>query len=52
MDSDAKREAIKELVKDSKIELTEEQKEQFRKAAEILVRNKKECEQFKGRDGI
>ena len=32
--------------------LTEMQEEQFRKADEILAQNKKDCEQFAGRDGI
>jgi len=32
--------------------LTPEQEEKFKKADKILAQNKKDCEQFKGRDGI
>lgn len=32
--------------------LTQEQMDQLMKAAEILAINKRECEPFKGRDGI
>jgi hypothetical protein len=32
--------------------MSEEQKNNFRVAAEILAQNKKDCEQFEGRDGL
>ena len=35
-----------------KIVWSEEANEEFRIASEILIQNQKDCEQFKGRDGI
>jgi hypothetical protein len=32
--------------------MSEEQKNNFRVAADILEQNKKDCEQFEGRDGL
>lgn len=32
--------------------MNEEQHAKFKKAAEILAQNKKDCEQFEGRDGL
>ena len=32
--------------------MSEDQKNNFRVAAEILEKNKKDCDQFEGRDGI
>jgi hypothetical protein len=48
-----KRKLFKQYLEDQpKIVWTEEQLEKIKFAAKILAENKKECEKFKGRDGI
>ncbi len=52
IDMEYVKKAIFEEGKNDQMVLTEMQEEQFRKAAEILTQNKKDCEQFKGRDWL
>jgi hypothetical protein len=46
------RKVFEQYLEECDVEWSYEEIEKFRIASEILIQNKKDCDQFKGRDGL